>query len=194
MKKQMLKKLTSLVLAAVMTASLLVGCGNSAQEEKQESQSVVEESGSTVEASTEQSGESIAEDGFEHDPVLNELGADVICKKKVTLTIGLQQNANVEDYETNYYTKKLEEEANVDLEFVLFPAGNEGKEKLRMMIAGDEELPDIIMFGISGAEAMNMGAEGYILPLEDYFQNSSYYAKNGYDRAGWTYLVIPCRF
>ena len=182
MKNQTHKKLFAIILATVMIMSVFAGCGNNAEESKTSQASVSEEASSTTQTLESQTSEAVSEDAFEHDPLLNELGTIPVCNEKVTLTIGLQQNANVENYDTNYYTLKLEEEANVDIEFILFPAGNDGKEKLRIMLTSGEKLPDIIMFGVSGAEAMSWGAEGYILPLEDYFQTSSYYAKAGYDR------------
>ena len=183
MKIKSMQKCLAVALAAVMSASLLTGCGNSSgQEKSSEVQQSAESQSTQVESSDVQSSEETADDGFEHDSVLNELGADTICNEKVTISIGLKTNANVENYDTNYYTQMLEEVANVDIEFVLFPAGDEGQQKLQMMIAGGEELPDILMWGQSDALAMSWGEEGYIIPLEDYFENSSYYAAQGYER------------
>lgn len=184
MKIKSMQKWLAATLAVVMSASLLTGCGNTDGEtSSNEKSSEVQQSSQTqTENSAEQSSEETSNDGFEHDPVLNELGAETICNEKVTISIGLKTNALVEDYDTNHYTKMLEEVGNVDIEFVLFPAGNDGQDKLQMMIAGGEELPDIIMWGQKDALAMSWGEEGYLIPLEDYFENSSYYAAQGYAR------------
>ena len=42
--------------------------------------------------------------------------------ERVTLIIGVPQNANVTSYDDNAFTRYLEETANVDLEFVFFPS------------------------------------------------------------------------
>ena len=170
MKKKTVQRLLSMVLATVMTASLLTACGNNDEPTNSSNTEVAQ--GTDARVSEE----------FVHDPVLNELGADTICNEKVTITIGIQSNAYVEDYETNYYTKMLEEVGNVDLEFMVFPAGDEGQEKLQMMVSGGQELPDVIMWGQSDALAMQWGDEEYLVPLEDYFENSAYYSVNKYEQ------------
>lgn len=171
-------KMTALSMVAVISAALFTGCGNREGAEASQSSAVQSDE---IMTSGVQSTETEAADAFEHDPVLNELGAETICNEKVKLTIGVAQSLKVEDYETNHYTKMLEEVGNVDIDFVVFPA--EGyKEKLQMMITSGEELPDIIMFRQTDAQAMLWGEEGYLLPLEEYFEHSSYYAKQGYER------------
>ena len=184
MKNTNLKKLLALALAAVMSASLLTACGNKTEETKTSEAQQSSEAQSSEAQSSEAavSSEVVAEDAFEHDPVLNELGVEPYVKEEVTITIGLKQNANISDYNTNYYTTMMEEVTGVNIEFLLFPAGNDGNEKLQMMVAGGEKLPDIILWGQNEAVAQQWGAEGYIVPLEDYFANSSIYAAEGYAR------------
>ena len=64
---------------------------------------------------------------------------------KDTLTIAIAQNANVEDYDTNYLTQMIEKECNVDLKFILLPAASaDAKSKLALMASSGEELPDVI--------------------------------------------------
>ena len=55
------------------------------------------------------------------DPVLNELGTFPICKETIPLKIMMTQNANIADIYTNKYTKKIEKDGNVRLEFELVP-------------------------------------------------------------------------
>ncbi len=165
MKRKISTKLLSIVLVAAMAVTTLTGCGNG---------------GNQGPANV---GVNYDEDGnFIHDPVLNEIGVSPICNERVTITIGIQSNAYVTDYEDNHYTKMLEEAANVDLEFVVYPAGDDGKDKLQMQVAGNQELPDIIMWGLSDAQAMQWGGEEYIIPLEDFFANSSEYAVPKYNQ------------
>ena len=137
MKNKILKKLLSTALVAAMTVSMLTACGNSNGESEvsKESQSTEQQTSESQQTDEAQPTEAVAEDDFEHDPNLNALGADQICKEKVTITIGIRQHARVEDYETNHYTKLLEETGNVNIDFVIFPSGDEGQQKLQMMIA-----------------------------------------------------------
>lgn len=175
--KQKIKRLAAVTLTGTMAASMLTGCGSKTESVTEAAKT---ETVSSAAAQTE-GAEAVKEESFQHDPVLNELGADVICKEKTKLSIGVVQSINVEDYDTNWYTQMLETAANVDIDFVIFPADGYD-EKLRMMVTGGEELPDIIMWKMSDAQAMVWGEEGYLLPLEDYFEHSSYYAKEAYDK------------
>lgn len=182
MKGQRIKKLMAAMLAVMMTLSLLTGCSNPGSETGASTQASTEAAGTEAQPGTNASETQAPEDDFEHDPVLNELGADQICKEPVTITIGIRQNANVMDYENNTYTQMLEEYGNVNIDFVIFPSGEAGNEKLRMMIAGQEELPDIIMWSQGTAPVRQWAEEGYVVPLQDYFEHSSYYAAEGYAR------------
>ncbi len=180
-KKVLLKRFLAGNMALLMTVGLLTGCG--AKDDKQETGKSTESTVESTKTSESTQASESTEQGFVHDELLNEPGVEPLCKEKVRITIGLQQNANVENYDTNHYTQLLEEMANVDIEFVLLPAGGEGEEKLRMMMTGNQELPDIIFMGFSDAQAMTYGDEGYFIPLEDYFENSLYYANDVFDRA-----------
>lgn len=88
---------------------------------------------------------------------------------KDTLTIAIAQNANVEDYDTNYLTQMIEKECNVDLKFILLPAASaDAKSKLALMASSGEELPDVICMNLSSTEVSEYGAKGVFIPLNDY--------------------------
>ena len=96
------------------------------------------------------------------------------------ITIAINTSTNVLDYDTNAYTLWLEEQTGIDIQLVQF-AGKAGdvRTQLSLMMAGGEEMPDIIMCGsaidkISGEE---YGADGYFIDLKPYFDNYSYYFK-----------------
>ena len=150
-----MQKLLAAALAVVMSASILTGCGNTAKESSEAKSSEIQSSeaqSGQAESSVEKSSEAVADDSFEHDPVIiSEPGVEPFVSEDVTITIGLKSDPKVEDYDTNYYTLMLEETTGVNIEFILFPAGDEGQEKLQMMIAGGEELPDILMWGQTDA-------------------------------------------
>jgi putative aldouronate transport system substrate-binding protein len=93
----------------------------------------------------------------------------------VKISIGLVKNDSVEDYETNTYTKRIEEMANVDLEFVLFPSV-ETQTKFSAMLAAREPFPEIIDRDLSGSLYQFIDA-GVLLPLDDYYENLTYYMR-----------------
>ena len=45
-----------------------------------------------------------------------------IVKDKISLTVGIISSSKVENFDTNAFTKYLEEKTNIDLKFYLFPA------------------------------------------------------------------------
>ena len=109
---------------------------------------------------------------------LTEPGAFPIVKGDdvPTITLGIQQKALTTDYDNNELTLYLEEKLGVNIEFFLFPTSStEAKQKLSLMVAGKETLPDIIFLNLNEAEKVSYGSSGVILPLNDYMANSVYY-------------------
>ena len=106
--------------------------------------------------------------------ILNELGMEPIVKEPYTLTIGLPQNTNVEDYDTNHYTQLLEKKSGMDIKFEMLPA-KDAKQKLAVMVSGGSALPDIISMALSDSEVYSYGSQGYFIPLNDYYENNSFY-------------------
>lgn len=105
--------------------------------------------------------------------------------EKATLTIGLQQVATVENYDTNAFTKYLEEQSGIDLEFVYFSSDiDEAMTQLSLMVSGNEKLPDVLWSfqNIDKAAVFEYGEEGYFIDLTDYFANSGHYFWEAYDR------------
>jgi len=100
-----------------------------------------------------------------------------LLKEKVALTVGIGQHANVEDWETNWQTKLIEELANVDLTFVTY--GNEMMSQITLAITSEAELPDIL---ISNATSGGLSLEllyqwalaGKLVPLTDYVDQYGY--------------------
>ena len=114
------------------------------------------------------------------DTNLNEPGKFPVCKEKIKLTVGVAKNSNVADYDTNLYTKALEEKMNCDIEFVYLPStATEAKQKVELMIAADgKDLPDIIVgVNFDDAAILRYGSRGFLLPLNNYYEKSSYYIK-----------------
>ena len=150
--KKTIKKVLSCVLAATMLASLLVGCGNEV-------------------ASTETEVAST----YVKDANLSEPGVEPVCTEKITLKVGIGQNTNVTDYETNYLTLMLEEAMNCDIEWHYYTAAEIDTQIDLMVNGGGDELPDIIFTTLSADTVYKYGEAGMFIPLNDYIDNSSYY-------------------
>ncbi|MBQ7485214.1 MAG: extracellular solute-binding protein [Oscillospiraceae bacterium] len=90
--------------------------------------------------------------------------------ERVTITVGVPQNANVTSYDDNAFTRYLEEVANVDLEFVFFPSkSTDYVRQLTLMAAANETMPDVLWgFGGLSTNARNeFGQSGYLMDLTD---------------------------
>ena len=91
---------------------------------------------------------------------------------KKTLSIAIPQNANVEDYETNDLTKWVEEEMNVDLEFVLLPATSEdANTKVSLWVSSNAELPDVLCMNLTDTVAQDYASKGIFADLTEYYAN-----------------------
>lgn len=92
--------------------------------------------------------------------------------KKEKFVIALAQNSNVEDYETNYLTKMLEDKFNVDIDFMLLPATPaDAKSKFSIMASSGSDLPDIIAMNFTAQEQVQYGEAGIFVPLNDYIND-----------------------
>lgn len=137
----------------------------------------------TTTTGTTTAGTTTSQQGWQRDPNLNPLGEFPICKETVSLKIGMPQMAAVENFETNWQTLQLEEKGNFDLSFEMY-AGDEIVQKIELMIvAGGNDLPDVIMHGLGGqANLVKYGQAGMILPLNDYYENSAYWINDSLSR------------
>lgn len=149
-----LKKALSLVLSSAILIAALTGCGSADDTSSTPTSNATESSSITSSSSTDSS--------------------DTATEEGTTLTIGLVQNTLTTDYEDNYLTNLIEESTGVNLEFFFFPSDStEAKQKFSMMVAGGEELPDIVCLGLSDIERYNYGSGGYFIPLNDYMENDA---------------------
>lgn len=114
--------------------------------------------------------------------LLNEPGTLPIVKEPVTLTVGLPTPLMVEDMNTNYHTKWMEEKTGVKLEFVLFPA-NEAASKLEILVSSDSELPDMLWgFGLDDLTVYKYGSRGTFIDLTPYYEKQSKYIKEAFEK------------
>lgn len=96
----------------------------------------------------------------------------------IKFTIGVAQSSMVEDWYTNAQTLKLQNDLNVKLEFKEYPSTTADfiqKVELEIMAGGDE-LPDIIMSDLGGlANLVKYGEMGMILPTTEYYKSGAAY-------------------
>ncbi|MBR0466284.1 MAG: extracellular solute-binding protein [Clostridia bacterium] len=101
-----------------------------------------------------------------------------------TLKIGLCTSALIEDYDTNMFTKWIEEQSGYKIEFQFFSSqSSEAKSQIATMIAAGEELPDILWGVDFGKEVYTeYGDDGYFLDLKEYFDDKKGASKVFWDR------------
>jgi putative aldouronate transport system substrate-binding protein len=122
--------------------------------------------------------------GYPHDPNLNDPGVIPICKEKVTLKVGIRENANVVDFATNTMTKLIEEQGNMKLEFVYYSA--EMATQINLVVAGGDfkSMPDILMLSPGDAYVYQWGLAGAIIPVNEYYENSAFHLNIAEERTG----------
>lgn len=127
---------------------------------------------------------------YQQDPNLNAPGEIPVCKESVTLTVGVPVDACITDLTTNRMTEMLKGELNVNFKFVTY-AASEMIDKINIMVAGgNQELPDVILFGLmtssypSDIAVYNWAMNGAVIPLTDYIENASVYLKESAEKAG----------
>jgi putative aldouronate transport system substrate-binding protein len=128
--------------------------------------------------------------------LLNPVGQLPLLKEKINLTMGVIRESMVIDLPTNYVTRQLEKDSNIHLEFVYYGSNAiEATQKLELQImAGGDDLPDIISFNMDPVTVSYYGEQGMIIPLENYIQKSAHFMKPGiaelpYDP--WRYVRSP---
>ena len=153
-----MKKLLALLLVLVMVGSMFAACDN---------------------------GKDVANYGNDVTTAPKvEQNVQATWPEDLTLTVGIPQNASVEDYDTNAFTLWLEEASGIDLEFELYmPMENDYKSKLNTSMVSGDELPDILFgFNLGRKFYQDMGEDGFLVDLAPYFSDKEGVAKIWWDR------------
>ena len=158
-----MKKYLALLLALAMMLSLLVGCTPSNDDTKPSAEATKPSSGTADTKPSE----------------------DTTPAEPQKLTIGINKKPTIENYDTTWMTTYLEEQLNIDIEFVYFSADSkEAATQFGLMVAGNEKLPDIICnIGLTTDAINEYGMDGYILPLNDYLTPEK--APNFFETLTW---------
>lgn len=112
----------------------------------------------------------------------------VSAEGKVTLTIGVAESATVVSWEENALTKWIEEQCNVELEFLPYPGGTDVATQISTTVAARKELPDIL-WGISlgNTVASTYGKDGYFVNLSTYLDDKEGASKTFWERMEATF-------
>lgn len=194
----MRKQVTASILSAVVAAStVMAGCGSDsatttaaatkaeateaatkeettkAEETEAEDETKEDaEAGSDAEETKEDGGDS-GEDSGKRFPT--DIGLEKIGNGE-TLTIAIQQESHIEDYENNWLTNHLEEELGINIEFYMMPSSSaDFQSKMSLMATGGEDMPDIVMplGSLTQAMILDYGSKGLFIPLEDYLNDET---------------------
>ena len=118
-----------------------------------------------------------------------------VVKEPISLTIGLPGTPKVEDFETNAFTKYLEEKTGIDINFYTF-ASSGASEKLNVMLGSNSELPEVLIgFKLSDSTFMTYSDEGVFLPLNDYIERYGKWTKEMFEKSlnkdAEKYMISP---
>lgn len=166
-----MKKIIGVVMAISLIVSCLVGCSNNTKNDaNDDSQSTMNKK--TVSQSPTEKGE-----GNYTAP-----GTMPIVKEPITLTILAPQDGEYSRYE-NLQTKELEELTGIHIEWI---TTDKIREKMNLMFSSGE-MPDIVMLGVGSqrldkATEASLGAQGLIIPLNQYFETISVGYKEAFEK------------
>lgn len=91
----------------------------------------------------------------------------------ITLTVGVPQVANISSYTDNDFTKWIEEQIDVTLDFVYY-SGNleEQNQQFSLDCAAGKEVPDVIwgFHGMGNYNLGDLGEDGFVMDLKPYLE------------------------
>lgn len=159
----MRKRIGASLMAVVMAASLMAGCGNDAASTTGAAENQSSDEAKVTEGEQGGTGENTGSSG-----------------ERETLVVGVPSQRFITDYKDNYLTKLLEEELNVNLEFYEFPAdGNDLQSKFSLMASSGEGMPDVMIYkSFTPETVLDYGSKGVFIPLNEYYEKTdTNYAK-----------------
>ncbi|WP_105614836.1 extracellular solute-binding protein [Vallitalea okinawensis] len=137
------------VMICILIASLLAACGSN-----QSSQENTMDTG-TTEVSNNEGGSSESNEKLSFP-----------LKEKTPLSVFVRFGTEVDDYETNDYTLWLEEQTNIDFDFITASKDDE-VEKLNILLATGSYPEVLLTSKLNYSQQALYGSQGIILPLND---------------------------
>ncbi len=166
-KKEALHKLFAITATFLIIPAAAAGCGSAAPS-----------------SPTPSSSASSTTPGSE-DSLYTAAGEMPIVKEQIQLTIFAPPDGEL-SRDDNLQTKELEELTNIDIVWQIAP-GDGIKEKMNLMFASND-MTDIVMLGAGNSNRLDMaseamlGAQGLVIPLNDYFDTISVGYKNAMEK------------
>jgi len=163
-----MKRLAVLLLSILLVVSLMAGCAG----KKDTAGDTSTGTGTTTTTPSTSGGKTTTTSG--DDIVVSEKGVLPIVNKKIDITVFTADNPSVENFETNKLTLFLEEQTNIHVIWQLV-AAKDRDQKLNLMLASSEKLPDVIMGGMDNAVLVEYASQGSFIPLNDLIEKHSVY-------------------
>lgn len=160
------KKAIAAILAIIMVLFCFAGCVSNSSEDSLTDNNSTDNDLAADNSSSNDSSNSSSEVEYK----FTEAGGPDLGG--ITLTIGIQPNPFITSYEDNEFTRKLEEECNVNIEFFEFPTETEDfLTKLSLMASSGGDMPDVVNVPLSSIHVLQYGSRGLFIPLNDYVYN-----------------------
>ena len=101
-----------------------------------------------------------------------------VVVEPVTLTIMVEDHANVEDYYDNKMTRFMQEQTGVTINWMLTPQAD-SIQKVNLILASQVDIPDVFMIpsGITNDMIADMADQGVFLRLDDMIESLGYWYK-----------------
>ncbi len=111
-------------------------------------------------------------------------GTFPIVEDTIELTVFALQDINIEDMETNLFTKEYEEKTNIHINWEMVP--KQGLQEKRNLILASGDYPDIL-FGtqLTLEEQMLYGSQGALIPLNDLIEEYGVEIKKLFNTIPW---------
>ncbi len=166
----MKRSIVSVLIVLGILTSIIAGCTPAATSGAGTTTKGAETAATTTAAAGATTTAGAVQEGAQATPP----GELPVTTEEVTLSIGITQNVRVSDYDDNYMTDMVLDECGIKLEWELFPA-DQPLQKFQLMVSSQQELPDIIHFGLSDAQRAAYGKDGVFVPLNDYMDTLTFW-------------------
>ncbi len=151
----------ALAMAGIMTVSALTACGSGSGTSQTPAGNQTEQT--TAARQTEAGQQSTEGQPAEETP----------SGEREKLVVAITPEGVVTDIEDNYMSHRIEDDMNVELEFMVLPSNNEEFQTvLSLMASGDEEdMPDVFCTAITDDRQLEFGSNGFLIPIQDYMND-----------------------
>jgi len=145
---------------------IFTGCGNSDSSD----------SPTKGDVSATDVSKDVSEEESSGEVIVSPPGEFPIVSEKVTIKVLIGGHAQVEDFNTNEFTKWYEGKTNVHAEFEVLPV--QGRDEKLNLILASGDYPEVLMStGLTPSQIMLYGSQGMFIPLNDYIEQYGFEIK-----------------